>query len=64
MHKLLHLREDVHRLYVSRKEGRRGLASIQDSVNASIQKLEEYIKIPEKEWLHALETIQTRRGSI
>ena len=43
MHKTLHPRDDVDRLYVSRKEGGRGLASIEDSVDASIQRLEDYI---------------------
>ena len=44
MHKALHRIDDVDRLYVSRKEGGRGLASIEDSVDASIQRLEDYIK--------------------
>ena len=44
MQKALHSRDDVDRLYVSRKEGARGLASIEDSVNASIQQLEDYIE--------------------
>ena len=44
MHKALHSRDDVGRLYVSRKEGGRGLASIEDSVDASIQRLEDYIE--------------------
>ena len=44
MHKTLHPRVDVDRLYVSRKEGGRGLASIEDSVDASIQRLEDYIE--------------------
>ena len=35
MHKALHPRDDVDRLYVSRKQGRRGLASIEDIVDAS-----------------------------
>ena len=30
--------------YISRKEGRRGLASIEDSVNASIQRPEDYVE--------------------
>ena len=38
MHKALHPRDDVDRLYVSRKEGGRGLASIEDSVNTSIHR--------------------------
>ena len=44
MHKALHPRDDVDRLCVSRKEGRRGLASIEDSVDASIQRLNDYIQ--------------------
>ena len=44
MHKALHPRDDVVRLYVSRKEGGRGLASIEDSVEASIQRLKDYIQ--------------------
>ena len=44
MHKELHPRDDVERLYVSRKEGGRGFASIEDSVDASIQRLEVYIQ--------------------
>ena len=34
MHKALHPRDDVDRVYVSRKEGGRGLASTEDSVDA------------------------------
>ena len=44
MHEALNPRDDVERLYVSRKEGRRGLASNEDSVDASIQRLEDYIE--------------------
>ena len=44
MNKALHPRYDVDRLYVPRKEGRRKLASIEDSVEASIQRLEDYIE--------------------
>ena len=43
-HMALHPREDVDRLYVSRKEGGIGFASIQDSVDASIQQLDLYIE--------------------
>ena len=42
LHNALHLRNDVNWLYVSRKEGGRGLTSIEDSVDASIQLLENY----------------------
>ena len=44
MHKALHPRDDVDRLYVSRKEGRRGLASIKDCVDTSIKRLEDNIQ--------------------
>ena len=44
MRKALHPRDDVDRLYVSRKEGGSGRASIEDSVDASIQRLEDYIQ--------------------
>ena len=43
MHKALHPRDVVDRLHVSRKEGGRGVASIEDSVDVSIQRLEDYI---------------------
>ena len=43
-HKALHPRDDVYRLYASRKEGGRGLASIEDSVDVSIQRLKGYIQ--------------------
>ena len=46
--KALHPRDDVDRLYVSRKEGGRRLASIEDSVNASIQQLKDYIEKHER----------------
>ena len=36
--------DDVDILHVSRKEGGRGVASIEDSVYASIQRLEDYIQ--------------------
>ena len=48
MHKALHPRDDVDRLYVSRKEGGRGLASIEDSVDASIQRLIDNIEKDEE----------------
>ena len=48
MHKALHPRYDVDRLYVSRKEEGRGLTSIEDTVDASIQRLEDYIEKHER----------------
>ena len=44
MHKALHHRDDVDKLYESRKEGGRGLTRIQASVDGSIQQLEDYIR--------------------
>ena len=43
-HKALHPRDNFDRLYVSRKEGGRALTSIEDRVDASIQRLEDYIE--------------------
>ena len=43
MYKTLNPRDDVERLYVSRKEGGGGLAGIEDSVDASIERIEDYI---------------------
>ena len=51
IHKALHPRDNVDRLFVPRKEEGRGFASIEDSVDASIQRLEENIE-------------KTRRGLI
>ena len=42
--KALHPRDDVDRLYVSRKDGGRGLANTEDSVDASIERLLDYIQ--------------------
>ena len=44
MHKALHSRDDRDRLYMSRKEGGTGLASIEDSVDSLIQRLEDDIQ--------------------
>ena len=41
MHKALHPRDDVGRLSVPRKERGKGFASIEDSDDASIQRLED-----------------------
>ena len=54
MHKALHPRDDVDKLYVSRKEGGRGLASIEDSLDASIQRLEDYIEKHERGLITAI----------
>ena len=51
MNKVLYPRDDVDRLYVSRKERGRELVSIEDSVDASIQRFEDYIEKCGKDWL-------------
>ena len=48
MHKALHPRDDVDRLYVFRKVGGRGLASIEVTFDASKQGLEDYIEKHER----------------
>ena len=44
MHKALHPRDNVYRLQVLRKEEGRRLASIEESGDASMQRLEDYIE--------------------
>ena len=44
MHEALHPRNDIDRVYVSRKEGKRGLDSPEDRVDASIQILEDSVE--------------------
>ncbi len=61
MHKALHPRNEIDRLYVSRKERGRELASIEDSVDASIQRLENYIEKHEQGLITAIKTKQTTR---
>ena len=61
MYKMLHLRDDIDWLYMTRNEGR-GLASIEFSVDTSIRRLEDNIKRAKK-LLRRPET-QTTQGSI
>ena len=44
IHKALHPRDDIDRLYVLRKEGGRGLSSIEDNTDTSVQRYEDYIE--------------------
>ena len=48
MHKALLPRDDVDRLYVSRKEEGREFATMEDSVDASIQRFEDYTEKHER----------------
>ena len=51
IHKALHVRQNVDRLYVPRKEGGRRHPIIKDSVDISIWRLEDFIKRAKKGWL-------------
>ena len=44
MQKALHPRDNIDRLYVSKKEGGRGHVTMEDSVDASIPRLEDNIE--------------------
>ena len=48
MHKALHPRDDIERIYVFRKEGGRELTSIEDSNDASMERFEDYIEKHER----------------
>ena len=61
MHKALHTRDVVGWLYMPRKERGSGLAIIEDSVDASIQRFEDY-KSVEEEGLQPPEAITTTWG--
>ena len=54
MHKALHLKDNVDRLYVPRKGGGRRLASIEDSIDTSIQRLKVYIEKYERGLITAI----------
>ena len=54
MHKALHPRDDIDTLYVSRKGGGRELARTEDSVDASIQRLKDYIETHERGLITAI----------
>ena len=48
MHKVIHLRDNIDRLYMSRKEGFSGLASIEDSIATAIRGIEDNTKKKEQ----------------
>ena len=57
----LYPRDDVDRLWVSKKEGVKWLTSIEYSVDASIQRLEDHIKISKKRKTNYSEQNQHRQ---
>ena len=48
---------------MSRKDGGKGLVNIEDSVDASMERLEDYVKRTEEGWLQQPENIQTTQAS-
>ena len=44
IHNALHPRDDIIKNYVSQERRERGFTGIEDSVDASIQRLEDYIE--------------------
>ena len=54
IHKTLHPRDEVDRLYVSTKDWGSGLASIEDSIDSSIQRLEDYTEKHERGLITAI----------
>ena len=53
MYKALHPRASTNRLYAPRKEGGKGLLSIEDCVNIENRALGQYLKKSEDEWLRS-----------
>ena len=56
MFKAFHPRDDVDRLYMSRREGGRGHANSEDSVDTSVQRLKDYIR---KRWGRLIKAIRS-----
>ena len=66
MHKAHHPKDDVHRLYIKRKEGDRGLISREECVEDAIVDLHYYILYPEqsgKAHLYSMEIISETRNN-
>ena len=53
MHRILNPKSDVDRIYLSRKEGRRGLISVEDKLKMAILGLERYVLTSEEKLLIA-----------
>ena len=61
-HQVLDLRDDMSKLYVSRKERGRIIASFEDSVDTLIRPLEENIKRTKRGLLQRPDSTQTTQG--
>ena len=53
MHRILNPKSDVDRIYLSRKEGRKGLISVEDKLKMAILGLERYVLTSEEKLLIA-----------
>ena len=62
MHKALRTRDNVDRLYVSRKEGGRGFTNIEDCLDALIQRRKDYIKSVAEDGLQRPDTTLTTKA--
>ena len=54
MYGALHPKSDVDRLYIPRKEGGRGLISIEDCIELAIRGLEVYVHVSEERLIQAV----------
>ena len=61
LHKVLHTRDEIDRLYVTRKEGRRGHANTENSVDASIQGLLDCMKKTQEKTYSSSTDMRTNR---
>ena len=53
LYEALHLKSDIYRLYIPRKEGGRGLISIEDCVELAIRGVEVYVHKGEERLIQA-----------
>ena len=53
MHKLHHTKDDVHRLYIKRKEGGRGLSNTDECVEDTIAGLHHYVQNSQERFIFA-----------
>ena len=61
MHKGLHPKSNIGRLYIPRKEGGRGLLSVDDTINLEVIGLERYVNNSEERLLSAGKRIWRRK---
>ena len=57
MHNAYHPRSNVDRIYLPRKDGSKGLLSIEDTINTNILGLEEYVVCSDEQIISAARNI-------